>query len=55
MKTLEKKREQRYASMSDLLNALEQILPRLSDAPTPCSRLSRPAPIPRSRRSHRHR
>ncbi len=35
MKALEKKREVRYQSMGDLLSALEQIAPRLADAPSP--------------------
>jgi serine/threonine protein kinase len=34
MKTLEKKRELRYNSMNDLLSALEQIAPRLSETPS---------------------
>jgi serine/threonine protein kinase len=34
MKALEKKREDRYATMNDLLTALEQIAPRLSESPT---------------------
>ncbi|HUS31954.1 MAG TPA: hypothetical protein VMZ53_25810, partial [Kofleriaceae bacterium] len=35
MKALEKKREQRFSTMGDLLTALEQIAPRLADAPSP--------------------